>query len=88
MMDRLGKDASFDWYFCLACFFIALAVIAITDALVYSSVATDAPLSAPVPTAQAHVNRTDVESLAKKLRASDLNAGAVSSAALRDPAGR
>jgi hypothetical protein len=87
-LERLGKDPVFDWYFCLTCFVIALAFVVLGDIAIFSNIVSPVTTIGITPTPQAHIDRAEIELLAKKLRTMDLDAASLSAAALRDPSTR
>ncbi|HEU5114155.1 MAG TPA: hypothetical protein VFT82_00135 [Candidatus Paceibacterota bacterium] len=73
---KLGTNPSFDWYFCLSCFAVGLAIVACVDFFLYQSLMTSVAPSVPAAAGGNTLNRADIESVAKILRASDAAGGA------------
>lgn len=82
----LCNDSAFDWYFCLACFAIALIVVAGIDVLLYVTIMrADAPRPVGSTAPTITLNRAYVDGIAKTLNGRDKTPHIVPESVLRDP---
>ncbi|HVU06462.1 MAG TPA: hypothetical protein VHE10_01590 [Candidatus Paceibacterota bacterium] len=83
--NKFAKDPATDWYMCLACLALGLAIVALADFALYRSLvsAGDSAMGAAAP--QNILNRADISSVAAGLSQRESVSASAAARSIQDP---